>query len=370
VQTAVELIMNAKAPLIIIGKGASFSRGEKEILEFINKTGIPFLPTPMGKGIVPDSHSLGVAAARSQALADADLVLLFGARLNWILHFGLPPKFNKNVKLIQIDIYPEEHHNNRRADVSLLGHLPLIVSQLQSALPSSYKYPSSSPYLTGLRRKIKENITATEKKFKDDGLPMNYHRAFWEIKKRLPTKDVVFVSEGANTMDIARTIFDVEEPRCRIDAGTFATMGVGMGFAIAAQIHYPNKRVVAIVGDSAFGFSAMEIETAIRAKLPLLIIIINNNGIYQGLGTIEYTATPENQLPSTALLPDVRYELIAEACGGVGFLVKTPDELGQAIDAAFKKDLAGKCVVVNVLIRPGGNQKLEFGWLQTTKPKI
>ncbi|CAG8600733.1 4348_t:CDS:10 [Ambispora gerdemannii] len=370
VQAAVALITNAKAPLIIIGKGASFSRGEKEILEFINKMGIPFLPTPMGKGVVPDSHILGVAAARSQALAGTDLILLFGARLNWILHFGLPPKYNKNVKVIQVDIYPEEHHNNRRADVSLLGHLPLIVSQLQSALPPSYKYPSSSPYLVELRQKIEANIIATEKKFKDDELPMSYHRAFWEIKKRLPAKDVVFVSEGANTMDIARSIFDVQEPRCRIDAGTFATMGVGMGFAIAAQVHYPNKRVVAIEGDSAFGFSAMEIETAIRAKLPLLIIIINNNGIYKGLDTTDYTAIPENRLPSTALLPDVRYELIAESCGGVGFLVKTPEELGYAIDAALAKDLAGKCVVVNVLIKPGGNKKLEFGWLQTLKPKI
>ncbi|KAG9296514.1 hypothetical protein G9A89_015106 [Geosiphon pyriformis] len=367
--TAVDLLKNAKAPLIIIGKGASYARAEIEISEFIEKTGIPFLSTPMGKGVVPDSHPLNVAASRSQALAGADVILLLGARLNWILHFGLPPKFNERVKLIQVDIHPEEHHNNRRANVSLLGHLPLIVAQLVAQFPSNLNYSANSPYLLGLKEKIRANVILNEKKFKDDTFPMSYHRAFWEIKKRLPEKNIVFISEGANTMDIARSIFDLQEPRCRLDAGTFATMGVGMGFAIAAQVKYPNKRIVAIEGDSAFGFSAMEIETAVRAKLPLIIIIINNNGIYQGLDSQEYNSTPISNLPSTALLPEVRYDLIADACGGKGFLVWTPGELGDAVNSALGANRE-KCVVINVMIQPGGKKKLNFAWLQTTKPNL
>ncbi|CAG8523178.1 15906_t:CDS:2 [Acaulospora morrowiae] len=337
VKEAAELIQNAKSPLVIIGKGASYARAEKEIREFIERTGIPFLPTPMGKGVVSDTHPLCVSAARSKAIADADVVLLLGARLNWILHFGLPPKFNDDVKFIQVDIYPEEHFNNSQIRIALLGHLPLIVSQLLSCFSSSFKYPLTSNYLQSLKQKIEAN--------------------------RLPSKDVVFVSEGANTMDIARSIFDVHEPRC-----TLATMGVGLGFAIAAKVYYPNKRVVGIVGDSAFGFSAMEIETAVRANLPLTIIIINNNGIYHGLDSKDYNNTLLNNLPSTALLPDVRYDLIADATGGKGYFVRTPKELGDALDDALREE--NKCVVINVMIQPGGRKKLEFAWMETTKPKL
>ncbi|KAF0492559.1 2-hydroxyacyl-CoA lyase 1 [Gigaspora margarita] len=368
VEEAVRLLLGAKKPLVIIGKGAAYSCAEREINEFIEKTRIPFLPTPMGKGVVSDSHPLCVSAARSKAIADADVVILLGARLNWILHFGAPPKFNKNVKFIQVDILPEEHNNNRRIHVALLGHLPLVVSQLLFYLPSSFSYPSTSDYAQSLRQKIEENIASTNEKFKDDTIPMSYHRAFWEIKKKLPQKDIVFVSEGANTMDIARSIFDIHEPRHRLDAGTLATMGVGLGFAIAAKVHYPSKRVVAIVGDSAFGFSAMEIETAVRANLPMIIIIINNNGIYHGLDTESYNATSLNALPSTALLPDVRYDLIADATGGKGYFVRTPVELDNAMKEALKDN--EKVIVINVMIQPGGRKKLEFAWMETTKSKL
>ncbi|RGB37254.1 thiamine pyrophosphate enzyme, N-terminal TPP binding domain-containing protein [Rhizophagus diaphanus] len=368
INKAIELIVNAENPLIIVGKGAAYSRAEKELKEFVEKTNIPFLPTPMGKGVLPDSHPLCVSAARSKALANADVILLLGARLNWILSFGLPPKFNKSVKFIQIDILPEEHYNNSRINVALLGHLPLVISQLNSSLPPNYKYPLTSNYFSSLKQKIDYNIKITNEKFRDNNIPMSYYRAFYEIKQKLPKEDVVFVSEGANTMDIARSIFDVQEPRCRLDAGTMATMGVGMGYAIAAKLYYPNKRVVAIVGDSAFGFSAMEIETAIRANIPLLIIIINNNGIYHGLDTKTYNETPTNNLPSTALLPDVRYDLIANAAGGKGYFIKTPQELSNALGEALKDD--NKCIVINVMIQPGGKKKLEFAWMETTKPKL
>ncbi len=221
INNAIELIVNAKNPLIIVGKGAAYSRAENEIKKFVEKTNIPFLPTPMGKGVLPDHHHLCVSAARSKALADADMILLLGARLNWILHFGLPPKFNKNVKIIQIDVLPEEHYNNSRISIALLGHLPLVVSQLIDSLPSSYKYSTTSNYFSSLKQKINNNIKITNEKFNDDEIPMSYYRAFYEIKQKLPKNDIVFVSEGAYTMDIARSIFDVQEPRCRLDAGKY-----------------------------------------------------------------------------------------------------------------------------------------------------
>jgi 2-hydroxyacyl-CoA lyase 1 len=320
ISKTISRIKNANAPLIVIGKGCAYARAESQIRNLVDSTQIPFLPTPMGKGVVPDSHLLNVAAARSTALANADVVLLFGARLNWILHFGKRPKWREDVTFIQIDIAAEELGNNNVSEIRLLGDVGLVAEQLQSAL-SGWTYPSSSSrFVKAIREKSEKNLQAAHELAASHRLPMSYQCAFSVIKEALSATDVFYVSEGANTMDISRSIFDVQHPRQRIDAGTFATMGVGMGYAIAgtfiddqsdlAQIANPNRRVVGIVGDSAFGFSAMEIETAVRSNLPLLIFVINNNGIYFGLDSKTYKQT--HPLPSTALSPDTRYDMIAD----------------------------------------------------------
>ncbi|KAM3578947.1 hypothetical protein VKS41_008486 [Umbelopsis sp. WA50703] len=357
VKIAAQALRTAKNPLIVIGKGAAYARAENELKSFIEKTNIPFLPTPMAKGLLSDSHPLCSSAARSTALKQADVVLLVGARLNWILHFGHSPRWSNHVKFIQIDIEPEEMNNNGAITIPLVGHIPGVINQLtQSSIP---RLPETHPFLQTLQSAVKTNIQKAAAKAKqgDDTAVMNYHSAYDEIKKILPSKDVVFVSEGANTMDIARSVFDVHEPRCRLDAATFATMGVGMGFAIASQVHYPEKRIVSIVGDSAFGFSAMELETAARARLPLLILVINNNGIYHGLENHDYESSRENHtLPSTALSPDTRYDLIAEACGGRGWLAKNRKELREAMKAALAT--RDTTCLINVAITPGGRTKL------------
>lgn len=317
----------------------------------------------MGKGVLPDSHPLCVSAARSKALKEADVVLLIGARLNWILHYGHSPRWGPNVKFIQIDIAPEELGNNRHT-LPLLGDIQLVVSQLSHAIDNLNNL--NPKYVSGLIDKVKTNVEKTKQsgsKGSDEAI-LNYQTAFTVIKNILPTKDIVYVSEGANTMDIGRSFFDVNEPRHRVDAGTGATMGVGMGYAIGAQSYYgSSKRVVSIVGDSAFGFSAMELETAIRSKLPLLIIVINNNGIYHGLDDDEYQASQENgTLPTTALSPETRYEMISEACGGKGWFVKNRVELANAVkESLLAKD---QTCVINVLIAPGGRTKLDFAWMQ------
>ncbi|KAJ1673335.1 hypothetical protein EV182_005435, partial [Spiromyces aspiralis] len=275
--------------------------------------------------------------------------------LNWILHFG--HRFDASAKIIQIDVHPEEIGNNRSVTVPLIGHIPLVVAQVTAAL-ASRPLTSHTAFVEELRTKVATNVPRLTSKFTEDSLPMSYHRAFGEIRSKLPAKEkLVLVSEGANTMDIARSVFDFDHPRQRLDAGTFATMGVGLGFAIAAQLHYPDKRVVAIVGDSAFGFSVMELETAARARLPLVVVVINNNGIYHGLDDAEYEdAAKQGRLPSTALLPDVRYDLFAEAVGGLGKLVRTPEELSQSVEDALNETL--RLTVINCLIKPGGRQKL------------
>ncbi|KAI9505863.1 hypothetical protein GGI25_001267 [Coemansia spiralis] len=359
VQQAVRILAEARRPLVVVGKGAAYSRAEAEIRAFVDKYQAPFLPTPMGKGVVPDSHPRNASSARSSALKGADVVLLLGARVNWILHFG--KRFNPDAKIIQVDVCPEEMGVNVPIDVALQGHLPLVVQQLTNALQHPFAAdPENNEFVAELMQNTQRNAAKQNAKYHSNALPMTYHRAFYEIKQKLPD-NVVIVSEGANTMDIARTVYDFQEPRRRLDCATYANMGVGMGFAIAAQLHYRDSPVVAIVGDSAFGFSAMELETAVRTHLPLVIIVINNNGIYFGLEKNEYAELErQGKLPSTALTPDVRYEMIAEAVGGRGRLVKTPEELGSAVEDALAHD---GLTLINCLIAPGGYQKLDFAWM-------
>ncbi|KAI8379040.1 thiamine pyrophosphate enzyme, N-terminal TPP binding domain-containing protein [Blakeslea trispora] len=364
VQKAIELLQSAKRPLIVIGKGAAYARAEKEVRALVEKTGFPFLPTPMGKGVISDDHPLCVSAARSKALKEADVVLLIGARLNWILHYGQQPRWNKNVKFIQIDISPEEHGNNRNDTIPLLGDIQLVIEQL-TQLVTQNRLQIQSNYTSGLINKVKQNaqkLREAGQKGSDEAI-LNYQTAFTVIKQHLPQQDVVYVSEGANTMDIGRSFFDVAEPRQRLDAGTGATMGVGMGYAIAAQAYYQDKRVVSIVGDSAFGFSAMELETAVRSNLPLLIIVINNNGIYHGLEDQDYIdSQKQGALPATALSPETRYDLISEACGGKGWLVKNRVELAKSLEESL--NYKNKTCVINCMIAPGGRTKLSFAWMQ------
>ncbi|KAI8981704.1 thiamine pyrophosphate enzyme, N-terminal TPP binding domain-containing protein [Mycotypha africana] len=371
IEKAVKLLKSAKNPLIVIGKGAAYARAETEIRKLIDETQVPFLPTPMGKGVVSDHHPLCVAAARSKALKEADIVLLIGARLNWILHYGHPPRWNKHVRFIQIDIAAEEIGNNVQDTLPLVGDIQSVVTQLTSALEHQPLPSISSTYLSSLKNKVKQNVEKLKlmgEKGTDTSV-LNYQTAFTTIKNILPEDGIVYIGEGANTMDIGRSYFDVSQPRHRLDAGTGATMGVGMGYAIGAQAYYglDNKRVVSIVGDSAFGFSAMELETAVRSNLPLLIIVINNNGIYHGLEPSEYESSlKKGDLPTTALTPETRYDMISEACGGKGWLVKNKAELSKALREALIQEKDKTCVI-NVMIAPGGRQTLKFNWMQKSE---
>ncbi|KAK9320638.1 thiamine pyrophosphate enzyme, N-terminal TPP binding domain-containing protein [Lipomyces orientalis] len=366
VKKAAQLIRNAELPLVIIGKGAAYGQAEGAIRELIDKSSLPFLPTPMGKGVVPDSSPLNFAAARSAILRTSDVILLLGGRLNWILHYGEPPKFKEGVKIIQVDIASEEIGNNNSGNVEygLVGDIQLVTQQLSAEL-QDYRFSSIPSALIETREK---NLAASETKANRTAMPLTYQHSYKIIKDaiRATKTKVIYISEGANTMDIARSAFDVEEPRQRLDAGTMATMGVGIGYAIAAAAACPDHLPVCIEGDSAFGFSAMELETATRSNLPMAIFVMNNNGVYHGVEPTAYSATYGNPLPSTALGFETRYDLIAEAVGGKGFVARTATELKMAATDALRNRAV---TVVNVIIDPGAKTKLEFGWLASTKKK-
>ncbi|KAI5711515.1 hypothetical protein M8J75_001007 [Diaphorina citri] len=334
---ASRLILEAKAPLVIIGKGAAYSQAETELLSFVNSFNLPFLPTPMGKGVVPDAHPNCVSAARTHALQNADLVLLLGARLNWILHFGRAPRFKSNVKIIQVDLNAEELHNSVQAAVAIQSD-------------------------------------AVEKMIQDESVPLNYYAAIHAVQVSIPDNCII-VGEGANTMDIGRSLLLNNLPRHRLDAGTFGTMGVGLGFALAAALycnHYaPGKRVVCVQGDSAFGFSGMELETLVRYRLPVILVIVNNNGIYGGFDEATYASIVESGevttvSPPTSLSPSLRYEKMMAVFGHDGYLCTTVPQIKQAMQKCLQTTTRPS--LINILINPSADRKPQnFSWLTESK---
>lgn len=372
IEQAVRVLQSAKSPLLIVGKGAAYGKCEKEVRELHSRTKLPFLPTPMGKGVIPDDDDLNMSAARSAALKSADVILLLGARLNWILHYGEAPRFDPNVKIIQVDIHPEELGNNAGSPhLGIVGDIGLVCQQLLQNGLSSYSAP---PILKSIAEKRGNNIQKAEKveSEPDTGKPIKYQQVYKTIRESLggivpKTQNIVYVSEGANTMDISRTSFSLNSPRNRLDAGTNATMGVGLGYAIAAKQAQPDDLVVAIEGDSAFGFSAVEIETAVRSKLPMVIYVMNNSGVYHGVDPSAYQEDATKPLPPTALQLDSKYHILAESFGAKGYLASTLDQVKTATLEAVKSN---QVAVINVIIDSGKDKKLEFGWMASTKPKL
>ena len=357
VEGALSALESSEKPLVIVGKGMAWSRAEDEVRAFIERTQLPFLASPMGKGILPDDHPLSVGAARSTALREADVVFLMGARLNWIMHFGLPPRFNPDVRIVQLDITPEEIGRNVGAEVALVGDGKAITKQLNSALDErQWFYPAETEWREALQAKADSNAETVRPMIEDDASPMNYYRAFRDIEDWLP-EDAIIIGEGANTMDIGRTQMLNRLARHRLDAGTYGTMGIGLGFAIAAAVTNPDKPIVSVQGDSAFGFSGMEIETMVRYNLPVKLIVLNNGGIGG--------RAPEGEgpLPAGNLIYGAHYEGMMDALGGKGYYVTDPADLRSTLDEAMAEEGP---TLINVPLNPAASRKpQQFGWLTT-----
>ena len=359
VEAALDAMESAERPLVIVGKGMAWAQAEDEVRAFIERTQLPFLASPMGKGVMDDNHPLSVGAARSHALKEADVIFLMGARLNWILHFGLPPRFNKDVRIVQLDISPEAIGNNAPTEVALVGDGKTIVNQLNGALENrQWFFPTGSDWMAAIQEKAEANAAAVKPMIDDDSAPTNYYRALKDISA-WATEDAVIIGEGANTMDIGRTQLPNVSPRLRLDAGTYGTMGIGMGFAIAAATVHPERPIISVSGDSAIGFSGMELETACRHKLPIKIVVLNNGGIGKGIAEFPKDAP----LPPGVLTIGARYDKMMEAFGGKGFFIEDPKDLAGALEEA--KAFEGPALV-NVLLHPeAGRKPQQFGWLTT-----
>jgi 2-hydroxyacyl-CoA lyase 1 len=358
VEAALNLLEKAQRPLILLGKGMAWSRGEDEVRAFIERTQVPFVRSPMGKGVMPDDHPLSAGAARTLALQQADVIFLMGARLNWIFHFGLPPRYAKDVKVIQLDIAPEEIGHNKPTEVALVGDGKAIMAQLNKALVNrQWFHPKDTPWRQALTKKATENAATIKPQVDDEQGPANYYRALRDVAAWMP-KDAILSAEGAGTMDIGLTQLPSFNARSVLNAGTYGTMGVGLGQAIAAALSDPSRPVVHLSGDSAIGFSGMEMETLVRYNLPVKIVVLNNGGI--GPGMPEIPENPMFNLKPNALIYGARYDKVMEAFGGKGLFVKEPKDIRKALDEAmaFKGP-----ALVNVVLSQGSTRKAQqFAW--------
>ncbi|EKY4302365.1 oxalyl-CoA decarboxylase [Salmonella enterica] len=346
VERALSLLRTAKKPLILLGKGAAYAHADTEIRDLIEKTGIPYLPMSMAKGLLPDTHELSAAAARSYVLQEADVVMVIGARLNWLLSHGKGKTWGEEKgakRFIQIDIAPTEIDSNVAIEAPLIGDIGSCVSALLAGISSNWLKPARE-WMDAIEERKTKNLTKMTEKLALRPVPMNFHSALSIVKDVVKANpDAILVSEGANTLDFARSIVDMYLPRKRLDVGTWGIMGIGMGFAAAAAV-VTGHQVIAIEGDSAFGFSGMEVETLCRYQLPVCIVVFNNNGIYKGT---DKNASGGTDAAPTTFVKNARYEMMMQAFGGEGAFVTTTEELQAAMNKAI---VSGKPTLINAVI--------------------
>ena len=351
VKRALDVLKSAKRPLIILGKGAAYAQADEQIRTLIEKSGIPFLPMSMAKGLLPDTHPQCAGAARSTVLKESDVVMLIGARLNWLLSHGKGKSWGEpgSKKLIQIDIEPREMDSNVEISAPLVGDIGSCVSALVEAMGSKWN-PASADWTGAVTKKRDENVAKMAPRLMNNNSPMDYHGALGVLRTIVKERpEAILVNEGANTLDLARGVIDMYRPRKRIDVGTWGIMGIGMGYSIAAAIETGNP-VLAVEGDSAFGFSGMEIETICRYNLPVCVVVFNNDGIYRGTDSNSAGSDPA----TTVFVKGARYDRMIEAFGGVGVNATSPDELRRAVNEAMD---SGKPTLINAVIDPAAGSE-------------
>jgi oxalyl-CoA decarboxylase len=350
VKRALDVLKSAKRPLIVLGKGAAYAQADDAIRRFVEKTGAPFLPMSMAKGLLPDTHPQCAGAARSTVLKDSDVVMLIGARLNWLLSHGKGKTWGEAPKkFIQIDIDPKEMDSNVEIAAPVVGDIGSCAQALLDAMGGKWDAPPAE-WTGAVKAKREENVAKMAPRLMNNNVPMDYHGALGVLRTVVKERpDAILVNEGANTLDLARGVIDIYQPRKRLDVGTWGVMGIGMGQAIAAAVE-TGKPVLAVEGDSAFGFSGMEVETICRYNLPVCVVVFNNNGIYRGTDVNKAGADPA----TTVFVKGARYDKMMEAFGGVGVNATSPDELKRAVNAAMD---SGRPTLINAVIDPAAGSE-------------
>lgn len=356
VKRAADLIAGARKPVFLLGKGAAYAQVDDKIRNLIESTGIPYYPMSMAKGLLPDNHPLSALSARSTIMKEADVVVLVGARLNWLLSRG-HGKWNPDGKFVQLDIDPVEIDCNRHIAAPVVGDLGLSLDALSAAL-AGCKLSADPQWVKEIQAITVAKNASFAKRLEPQTVPMTHWSALSAAKKVIEAKpDVILVNEGANTLDDTRDAIDMSLPRHRIDCATWAIMGMGMGSAIGAAVA-TGKQVVAIEGDSAFGFSGMDFSTICRFNLPVTVCIFNNGGIYNGIGV---SLSNDGDPAPTTLDVKARYDKLAEAFGAQNYYVTTPAEFATALTEAIASKKP--CLIDVQLAADSGKESGHIGYL-------
>ena len=358
VDRAVQFLSTAKRPAILLGKGAAYAQVDDKIKKLIETYRIPYLPMSMAKGLMPDTGELSAISCRSMIMEQADVVMVIGARLNWMLSFGRG-KWNPDTKFIQLDVEPTEIDRNVPVAAPVVGNMGLALDAIMAGMEGKTMQtdPAWLPALQARTKAGNEKFAARLAEAAKE-MPMTHWGALSAIKPVLEANpDIILINEGANTLDDTRDTVDMSLPRHRVDCATWAIMGMGMGSAIGAAVA-TGKSVVAIEGDSAFGFSGMDFSTICRFDLPCTVVIFNNGGIYNGTGVNPGGGT--DPAPTTLDI-HARYDKLGEAFGARTYYVTTPDELQKALTEAIASKKP--CLIDVQLADNSGKESGHIGYL-------
>jgi acetolactate synthase-1/2/3 large subunit len=334
VAEAVALLARAERPLIISGSGVWWSDAGAALQTFVDATGIPFYTTPLSRGSIPEDHELAFLFARVSAFAEADVLLNVGTRFNYVIQFGRAPRFAADLKVIQVDVDPTELGHNRPADVPIFGDARAVLEQLTAAARGKVDKGRYGAWVSRLKSVDLEKGLESEKAMSSDEVPIHPLRLCKEVRDFL-RRDAILVVDGQEILNYGRQSIPTFTAGHRLNSGPFGCMGVGLPFGVGAKVACPDKPVVVLHGDGSYGINAMEFDTAVRHRIPILVVISNNGG---------WTADPKQDKPGRNL-GYTRYDKVAEDLGGYGEFVEKPHEIRPALERAAT---SGKPAVVNV----------------------
>jgi acetolactate synthase-1/2/3 large subunit len=334
----VGMLEDARRPVVITGSGILYSEASTELQRFVEATGIPFYTTPQGRGVVPDDHALSFPRMRSGAFREADLVLVLGTRLNFIIGYGKPPRFAEDARIVRVDIDPAEVAGGGNTALGIVGDARAVLGQLNAELEGSDLSARFDPWRERLAKADAERLPAAEAKLSNDSTPIHPLRLCKEIRDFMD-RDAILVVDGQEILNYGRQSIPTFTPGHRLNSGPFGTMGVGLPFGIGAAAAKPDKQVIVLHGDGSFGLNAMELDTAVRHSLPVLVVISLNGG---------WTADPDGVKPGRDL-GYTRFDRMGEALGCHGEYVEHPEDIRPALERAARAVREGRTAVVNVV---------------------
>jgi thiamine pyrophosphate-dependent acetolactate synthase large subunit-like protein len=337
IEEALKLLEAAKKPVVLSGSGVLWSDAAPELQKWVLETGMPIFTTPQGRGIIPEDHPQAFLNARSTAMKEADLLLVVGTRINYVFGHLKPPRVSKDAKIIRIDIDPTEISSNHRSDVGIVGDAKAVLQQMLNAANGRIKAGRYADWMGNLSSIEAQKRPESEKAMSTSNVPIHPLRLCEEVKNFMK-RDAILVVDGQEILNYGRQSMPTFAPAHRLNSGPFGMMGVGLPFGLGAKVACPDKQVIVVHGDGSFGLNAMELDTAVRHKIPVLVVISLNGG---------WTADPKKEKTGRDL-GFTRYDKMAESLGCYGEYVEKPEDIGAALARAQKKVDDGMVAVVNV----------------------